>query len=130
MMTAVRTLLARLGREERGAAAVEFVLILIPMIMLTLGAYNLSLMVYTVASLNYAAEDAARCLTVKKTTCTSLATVTAYGRARYKGGGVAQFTPTTPACGNQVVATVPYIFTTGLTSTPITLTARACYPQT
>ena len=51
-MGAMRTLLARLRREEKGAAAVEFVLILIPMVMLTLGAINLSLMVYTVATLN------------------------------------------------------------------------------
>ena len=50
-MGGMRALLARLGREEKGAAAVEFVLILIPMVMLTLGAINLSLMVYTVATL-------------------------------------------------------------------------------
>ena len=39
-MRAMRTLLARLRREDRGAAAVEFVLILIPMVMLTLGAIS------------------------------------------------------------------------------------------
>ena len=129
-MRAVRTLLARLGREEGGAAAVEFVLILIPMIMLTLGAFNLSLMVYTVASLNYAAEDAARCLTVKKTTCTSAATMNTYARGRYMAPGTATFTSAVEACGNRVSGAVDYLFTTGLTSTPIRMTARACYPLT
>lgn len=128
-MGAMRTLLARLLREEKGAAAVEFVLILIPMVMLTLGAINLSLMVYTVATLNYAAEDAARCLSVKKTTCTA-ASVNTYGRGRYTGPGAASFTASSATCGNRVVGTVDYVFTTGLTSTIIPLSSQACYPLT
>lgn len=128
-MGAMRTLLARLRREDRGAAAVEFVLILIPMVMLTLGAINLSLMVYTVATLNYAAEDAARCLSVKKTTCTA-ASVNTYGRGRYTGPGAASFTASSATCGNRVVGTVDYVFTTGLTSTIIPLSSQACYPLT
>ena len=128
-MGAMRTLLARLRREDRGAAAVEFVLILIPMVMLTLGAINLSLMVYTVATLNYAAEDAARCLSVKKTTCTA-ASVNTYGRGRYTGPGAASFTASSATCGNRVVGTVDYVFTTGLTSTTIPLSSQACYPLT
>lgn len=128
-MGGMRALLARLGREEKGAAAVEFVLILIPMVMLTLGAINLSLMVYTVATLNYAAEDAARCLSVKKTTCTA-ASVNTYGRGRYTGPGAASFTASSATCGNRVVGTVDYVFTTGLTSTIIPLSSQACYPLT
>ncbi|MGH6999081.1 MAG: TadE/TadG family type IV pilus assembly protein, partial [Phenylobacterium sp.] len=111
-MGAMRTLLARLRREDRGAAAVEFVLILIPMVMLTLGAINLSLMVYTVATLSYAAEDAARCMSVKKMTCTA-ASVNTYARSRYTGPGVANFTAPSATCGNRVVGTVDYVFTTG-----------------
>ena len=128
-MGAMRTLLAKLRREEKGAAAVEFVLILIPMVMLTLGAINLSLMVYTVATLNYAAEDAARCLSVKKTTCTA-ASVNTYGRGRYTGPGAASFTASSATCGNRVVGMVDYVFTTGLTSTTIPLSSQACYPLT
>lgn len=126
----MKALAARFRREERGAAAVEFVLILIPLVLLTIGAINLSLMVYTVASLNYAAEDAARCSAVKKAICTNAATTNTYALARYMGPGVATFTPSVTACGNQVVGTVPYLFTTGLTSNTITLTSRACYPLT
>ncbi len=128
-MGGMRALLARLRREEKGATAVEFVLILIPMVMLTLGAINLSLMVYTVATLNYAAEDAARCLSVKTTTCT-VASVNAYGRGRYTGPGAASFVASSATCGNRVVGTVDYVFTTGLTSTTIPLSSQACYPLT
>ncbi|WP_436062110.1 TadE/TadG family type IV pilus assembly protein [Phenylobacterium sp. LjRoot97] len=126
----VRTLIGKLRRDEAGSSAVEFVLILVPTILLTIGAINLSLMVYTVANLNYAAEDAARCYAVKKTTCTNNATINTYARARYKGPGVPNFAATTPTCGNQVVGTVPYVFTTGLTSTTFTLSSQACYPAT
>jgi len=129
-MGAMRTFVDRLRRDEAGSSAVEFVLILVPMVLLTIGAINLSLMVYTVANLNYAAEDAARCNAVKKTTCTNAATTNTYGRARYKGPGVPTFTATNPACGSRVVGTVPYVFTTGLTSTTFTLSSQACYPAT
>lgn len=128
-MKTPRALLARLLRDERGAAAAEFVLILVPMVMLTLGAINLSLMIYTVATLNFAAEDAARCRTVKTTICTNAATTDTYGKSKYAGPGVPTFTTTTgAACGNRVVGTANYVFSTGLTSTTIPLSAAACYP--
>ncbi len=129
-MSAARSLLGRFRRDERGASAVEFVLVLIPMVMLTLGAINISLMVYTVATLNYAAEDAARCLAVKKTICTNSGTMNTYARGRYTGPGTASFTGTTATCGNRVVGTVNYVFSTGLTSTTIPLSSQACYPLT
>lgn len=123
-----RSLLTNLWREERGAAAVEFVLILAPMIMLTIGAINLSLMIYTVSTLNFAAEDAARCMTVKTTVCTNTTTTSAYAKTRYKGPVAPTFTPTSVACGNKVVGTANYKFTTGFTTTTIPLSASACYP--
>ncbi|WP_312162153.1 TadE/TadG family type IV pilus assembly protein [Phenylobacterium sp.] len=115
-------------REERGAAAVEFVLILIPMVLLTLGAINLSLMIYTVATLNYAAEDAARCRAVKTLICTNAATTDTYARSRYMGPGAPNFAATNAPCGSRVVGTTNYVFSTGLTSTTIPLSASACYP--
>lgn len=127
-MKTPQALLAGLLREERGAAAAEFVLILIPMVMLTLGAINVSLMIYTVATLNYAAEDAARCRSVKTTICTNSTTTDAYGKSKYSGPGVATFTTTSATCGNRVVVTADYVFSTGLTSTTVPLSAAACYP--
>jgi len=127
-MPTLRRLIRRFWLEERGAAAAEFVLILAPMIMLTIGAINLSLMIYTVSTLNYAAEDAARCASVKTTICTNQTTTDAYAKSRYKGPVAPTFTRTSAACGNRVVGTANYTFSTGFTSTIIPLSATACYP--
>jgi len=128
-MLARRPSLIAFCREERGAAAVEFVLIMIPLIMLTIGVMNLCLMLYTVATLNYTAQDAARCASVR-TICNSDAAITTYARTRYQGPArpTVVFTRTLASCGNRIVATASYKFTTGLTSSTIPLTAVACYP--
>jgi Flp pilus assembly protein TadG len=122
-------------RDERGATAVEFILILAPLIALTLGAINAGLAVYTTATLLYAADDAARCATVRTTVCDTAVHLQAYAAARYGGLTAAPtFTLTKPAdgqpCekGNLVTATANYHFETGLTSTVIPLTAKGCYP--
>lgn len=122
---------AKFWRDERGATAVEFVLIMIPMIMLTIGAINLSLMLYTVASLNYSAQDAARCASVRTTTvCKDDAAITSYARARYQGVArpTVVFTRTLASCGNRIVASATYKFSAGLVSKDVPLKAVACYP--
>ena len=122
-------------RDERGATAVEFILILAPLIALTLGAINVGLMVYTTATLHYAADDAARCATVRTTVCDTDAHLQTYAAAQYGGLTAAPtFTLTKPAdgqpCekGNLVTATANYHFETGLNSAVIPLTAKGCYP--
>jgi Flp pilus assembly protein TadG len=122
-------------RDERGATAVEFILILVPLIALTLGAINIGLMVYTTATLHYAADDAARCATVRTTVCDTQAHLQTYAATQYGGFTAAPvFTLTQPAdgqpCekGNLVTATANYRFETGLNSSVIPLTARGCYP--
>src|SRR6185312_7964837 len=66
-----RLSLGRFGADERGGSAAELVLIMIPLVALTLGTINLAMMIYTVASLHYATEEAARCATVRPTVCPS-----------------------------------------------------------
>lgn len=118
-------------RDRRGSTAAEFALILGPLIALTLGAINLCLMIYTVSTLHFAVQDTARCLSVKKTVCTNVATAQAYAASVYKGPGVAvTFTPAAEACGNRVTGTADFTFTTGLTSTVFPLSTTACYPLT
>jgi Flp pilus assembly protein TadG len=122
--------------DEGGATAVEFVLILTPLILLTLGAINLSLMIYTVTTLHYATEDAARCATVRPTVCADTTTLQTYAQANYGGMTAAPtFTlvkeaPTATTCpnGNFVTGTADYHFETGITSTIVPLSASACYP--
>ncbi|HEX5380010.1 MAG TPA: TadE/TadG family type IV pilus assembly protein [Phenylobacterium sp.] len=121
--------LARALRDQRGSTAAEFALVLFPLILLTIGSINVGVMIYTVTTLHFAAEDAARCATVKTTVCTDPAATATYAASRYKGAvsGVT-FVQTTAPCGNVVTGTVTYRFSTGLTATPVPLSASACYP--
>jgi len=128
--------LGRFGSDEAGGSAAELVLIMIPLVALTLGTINLAMMIYTVASLHYATEEAARCATVRPTVCADTATLTTYALTNYGGLTAAPTFNLTvepkiaTVCpnGNYVTATATYNFVTGLTTTAIPLTANACYP--
>jgi len=125
---------ARLLGDEDGASALEFALVLPALIVLTLGTLNVSLLIYTVATLNFATQDAARCMTVKTTVCDTQVHLQAYARANYGGiTATPTFTwshPTTGACagGNFVNASATYRFITGVSTTNIPLGASACFP--
>lgn len=127
--------------DERGGSAAELALIMVPLILLTLGAINMAMMLYTMSSLHYAVEEAARCATVRPTICPSGtgANATAFTtQARKNYGGLtasptfvlAVKAPNATYCpnGNFVTGTATYNFVTGLTTTAIPLTANACYP--
>lgn len=120
--------------DRRGATAVEFALVLAPLILLTLGTINVCAMMYTVATLHFAVEDTARWSAIKTTASSGVAptssAIQAHGEAAYKGPtlDVTFATDTTAACGNTIRGTTNYNFTTGLTSTTIPLSASACYP--
>ena len=136
-MSGLRRLLdlGRFGSDERGGSAAELVLIMIPLIALTLGTINLAMMIYTVANLHYATEEAARCATVRPGVCADSTTLTAYALKNYGGLTAAPTftlvaepkTATVCPLGNYVTATATYHFVTGFTTTPITLTANACH---
>jgi Flp pilus assembly protein TadG len=116
-------------RSCRGNTAVEFTLVLIPLILLTIGTINLGLMMYTASALHYAVEDAARCSSVKTLICSDPASTAAYAATRYRSvGGTVTFTRTTAACGNQVQGVANYRFVTGLSVIIVPMSASACYP--
>ncbi len=116
-------------RDEAGASAVEFALVMIPTILLTLGTINLCLIIYTVATLHFAVEDAARCASVKTTICNSTGATQTYAASKYVGPTVTPvFAATTQGCGNQVVGTANFNFSSGVAQWTIPLSASACYP--
>lgn len=117
-------------RDTSGAAAAEFALVLPILILVTLGTINGSFMLYAYARLHYAAEDAARCRAVKTAVCSDDATTAAYAMSRLAGPLVSpSFARSTALCGNTVTGTATFKVSTGLTTTPITMQARACYPM-
>jgi Flp pilus assembly protein TadG len=131
-----------------GTTAVEFAMVLPPFLMLLLGTISASLAVYTEASLQYAAEGAARCYSAETskyssaTQCVSATTTQSYAKTLYFGPGSPTFTASlsSTTCGNatnpghQVNATLNVVLNAGVKQdlTPaqwtIPLSATACFP--
>jgi Flp pilus assembly protein TadG len=116
-------------RSECGTSAMEFVLVLPILLMLTIGVINASVMIYTVATLHYAAEDAARWCVIHSG-CTST-TVNTYAQSRYAGPAISQtFALSTPAnCGGaQVIGAGTFHLITGMGTVTAPMSATACHP--
>jgi Flp pilus assembly protein TadG len=114
-----------------GSAAVEMAIVL-PVVMLFLfGLTEFGRAIWTQATLDYAVESAARCAAISATCATTALTQT-YAVSRSAGLTVlpSVFTVTTPTCGKQVTATLPFQFAVPkLLPYVLTLTSSACYPS-
>ena len=122
-------------RDERGASAAEFAIVLLPFIALVLGILWLSLTIYGNSTLQNAAEAAARCGVVRywSPECSDATAIKAYALSIYYGPGVSpNFNPIKDkGCGSgswTVTATATIPITTGLVNTSIPLSASACFP--
>ena len=121
-------------RAELGSTAAEFALILPGLVMLTIGVINLSLMMYAVATIHFATEDAARWCMINSATCTT-STVNTYATSRYVGPAIspafslaAGATCGAGGSGEQVSATATYNFATGVADLSVPIKASACHP--
>ena len=134
LFPALRQRVAPLGSDRRGATAVQFALIATPLLLFLFGIEETSRIMWTQAAINMAVEDAARYSSVNGPVgaCTASGTVTSYAATRAWGLSLpaSDFTATTPACGCQVVANVPFTaIVPKLVPYNLTLTASACFPQ-
>ena len=123
-----------LAGDRRGVAAVQFALIATPLLLFLFGIEEGARIMWTQAAINMAVEDAARYSSVSGPTgaCTTPATVESYAAARAWGLSLpsGDFTASSPACGCQVVASVPYAsIVPKLVPYNLTLSASACFPQ-
>jgi Flp pilus assembly protein TadG len=120
----------RLARSDSGAAAVEFGLVAPVFAALIMGIIFGSLMVYTVSSLHFAVEGAARCASVMTGQCADATTTQQYAQSLYKGPSTPQpvFTATTAACGHQVSGSLTYVLNIVLAQWSVPLSATACFP--
>src|SRR5579885_2821730 len=123
-----RMRMPRLVSCRSGASAVEFALVLPPMIMLLLGTLSACVVVFAAASLHYAVEGAARCYSVNASQCGSATTAQTYASRRYFGPSSPSFTASTPACGHQVSGTLSLALTIGVAQWIVPLSATACFP--
>ena len=108
-----------IGPDCCGAVAVEFGVLLVPLLLLLVGATDLGFAMLTETRITFAVEAAAKCASASETA--------AYGAtvARVRGLDASQFVVVTEPCGVNVTATYPYV---GMILPTITLKAGACYP--
>ncbi|MBF9235453.1 TadE/TadG family type IV pilus assembly protein [Microvirga alba] len=109
-------------RDECGATAIEFALVAPVFLALLLGIFHLSLLGFTIASLNYTVEKAARCDAIA-TNCPDIAT---YYFAPAPAPVVTH--DKTAPCGASVSATVTYQLNVLIYQASIPLSASACFP--
>jgi len=116
-----------LVRDCSGAVAVEFLVVLGPLLLLLLGTFDIGIVTLTLTRINYAVEAAAKCGAISAAMCAAPAQTSAYGAsiAGLRGLDASRFLVTTAACGMNVTVTYAYA---GVVLPAITLSAGACYP--
>jgi len=115
--------------DDRGVAAVEFAMVAPAFIMLAVGAFYLCMCLFLTGSLHYAVEQAARCKSIRTTVCIDGPSTVSYAQNNYFGpGGTPNFTYAAAACGNQVNATMNYLWSTGFHQFTLPVSATACFP--
>lgn len=125
----IRRLLLAFGRDTSGASAAEFALVMPFFVLLVLGTINTCLALSAVNSMHFAAERTARCLAVGgSTSCSS--NVDSYAKGWYRGPGLIGLLFQNPpdTCGKLVTGQANFNIITGLNSTAVTISAKACYP--
>jgi hypothetical protein len=116
-------------RCESGSSAVELGITLSVFMSMLFGIVNIAMVLWTLASLHYAAETAARCAAVGSSSCTDPA---AYALSRYTGvslGGTHPFSYSATGCGHTVTASYTYSLAIPMIGTyALPLSATACSP--
>ncbi|HEV2560786.1 MAG TPA: TadE/TadG family type IV pilus assembly protein [Rhizomicrobium sp.] len=116
-------------RDVRGTTAVEMAFLAPVFFMIIIGVVNIALLMFTVGSMHFAVESAARCASVNSGTCSSASSITSYAKSKYYGALIAPaFSSATAACGQSVTATATYVLNSGVAKYSIPLSATACYP--
>ena len=70
---------------KRGAAAIEFAVVLPLLMLLAFGLIDIGRAVWTQATLNYAAQATARCFAIGSSSCSTAALAQAYGASQAYG---------------------------------------------
>jgi Flp pilus assembly pilin Flp len=111
----------RVAEDERGVTAIEFALVAPAFLTLIVAVINVSLLGMSIASLNYAVEEGARCASVRQ--------VCPEPKSRYFAPGPSPaFTLSAAACGSLLSGTVTFNLNAVLIRRSIQLSATSCYP--
>lgn len=118
-------IMRRLLHAREGTAAVEMAVGMLAFVIAIFAIIEMGRLMWAQNALNYAVQQAARCMLVG--TCTTTSAPTTAANASGFPFPSSAFTATTPSCGHQVSASYSYALMTNLIVTaPITLTATSC----
>lgn len=127
------SLFHRFLRDTGATTAAEFALVIPFFLIIVFGTINLGITFSAVSQVHYAAERAARCLSVNAPSYVVCApsTIDTYARGYYKGPPLTglKFTTAADTCGTKVSGTGNYQLVTGFSGTAISISAKACYPS-
>lgn len=120
----------RFHRDLGGASAVEFALVLPVFVLLVLGSMSAATLGLSIASMNYAVEEAARCSALKKTACATPSATATFASSKYVGPSISPvFTYSTAGCGNTVTGTATFSLNLVPAFSSVPLSTSACYPS-
>ena len=121
--------LAHFLRDECGAGAAEFAIVILPFSALIFAIIHLCLMFYANESLQFATESGARCYSVDSVNCGTPGAVQTYAGGRYAGPNISPvFVATATGCGHTVTGNGTYAFNAVVGSFSVPLSATACFP--
>ena len=122
-------LISRATRDSRGTAAVEFAIVGPLFLSLAVGMIYVCMLMFSMASMQYAVEEGARCASVKTLVCTSNSATVTHTQNAYFGPLISPtFTSTTAACGHQVTGTATFSLKTVVRTISVPLSATSCFP--
>jgi Flp pilus assembly protein TadG len=124
----VRNISVLVFDDARGTTAVEFAIVGPLFIMLVVAIINLCMCLFAIGSLHYAAEEGARCASVRTTTCTGDTTIISYTKSRYFGPGSPTFTYAAAACGKAVTGSLDFGIQLVFDKITVPLRSTACFP--
>jgi Flp pilus assembly protein TadG len=117
--------------SESGATVIEFAFAATAFLAMMFGVINIARVTWTLGSLHYAVEAAARCASVNSTSCGNATAIQNYAQGVYSGESLSSnpFTYSATGCGHTVTATYNYALTIPPVGTwTIPLSATACFP--
>lgn len=131
MRCAVLNAVRRLAQAEEGATLVEYAFVFPVLMVLVLGLMQLAGMAWAQAGLDFAVQEAARCVAVRPDLCGKPPDIARYAASQLPGLRVPPktFNAQPADCGTQITARLDYnLFASPYGMPAARLTAETCQP--
>ena|ERR1700738_322428 len=119
-----------LARDQRAAAAVEFAIVVGPLVLLLCAIIEFARALWLMNALHYSAEEAARCASNNTAMCGTPSQIQSFAVSRSGADyQAAVFTATSAACGNLITASYPMNLLIPFGNYSVTLQAQSCFAK-